>query len=273
MNDESLADVKRKLVKKSALRVVALDDLKTDPSYQREVKGKHKKIVADFDETALGIPIVGERGDGSLWIVDGLQRATAVRKLGWRTIRAEVFASQGPEHEASIFKLVNMNRVKLTPMEEFKALLTAHDADVWAVKEAVEAAGFRVGHRHGPGKNSLNGKTIDCVNTLRRAARDCKGVRVITDSLEVIKACWPDDPMAVNSRIIAGLAIWWARCEGVIDMERLVPRFRRTTPHKILYAAGQMATGGAGGGSMNAVADFLERLYARRARREKPGDA
>jgi hypothetical protein len=70
------------LVVKSALRVVKLSDLSVDQSYQREVKSGHKSIVSDFNEEALGVPLVGQRSDGSLWIVDGLQRVTALKKLG-----------------------------------------------------------------------------------------------------------------------------------------------------------------------------------------------
>src|SRR5688572_29909905 len=124
----------KKLVTKSALRTVDLDLLAVDSAYQRDVRHGHKKIIADFNDQALGIPLIGEREDSTLWIVDGLQRITALKALGKTKARVEVFASKGIEHEAEVFKLVNLNRTKLKPVEEFKALLAAHDKESWDIK-------------------------------------------------------------------------------------------------------------------------------------------
>src|SRR5262249_39485041 len=104
------AEARERLGVKAAVREGPLEMLKSDPTYQRDVKRGHKKIVADFNETALGVPLVGEREKGTLWIVDGLQRITALRKLNWTHVKAEVFASKGPEHEAEIYRIINGNR-------------------------------------------------------------------------------------------------------------------------------------------------------------------
>ena len=133
-----------RLVKESKLRIVTLSTLHTNPTYQREVKTKHRKIVAEFDEDSLGVPLIGERSDGSLWIVDGQQRITALRKLGWTEVRANVFRSDGPVHEAQVFKRVNLDRTALKPVEQFKARLTAQDEIALNIVAAVEAEGFRV---------------------------------------------------------------------------------------------------------------------------------
>jgi hypothetical protein len=244
-----------RMVQKAALRVVDIDSLQVDESYQRPVKGKHKKIAAEFDEVALGIPLVGEREDGSLWIVDGRQRIEALRKMGTRsTVRAEVFASRGPEHEAEVFKLVNMNRTRLTAHEEYKALLAAHDEDAWAVKEAVESCGYRV--THGGTRSDQAVMYVSAVNTLMYLQRKY-GAESIKFALTAAKECWPGDKLGVFNAILMGLGRFWARYEGAVDLERLYPRLRSVTPQKILYSASQTVASSGG----EATVQVLEKVY------------
>lgn len=253
----------QRTVVKGALKVLKIGDLGVDPSYQREVKAKHKKIVAEFNAEALGIPVVGERADGSLWIVDGLQRITALRLLEKREVRAEVFASRGAEHEAEVFKLINLNRTKLSPTEEFRALLTAHDEAAWRIKNVCEAHGFTILLGTGrSGKNpDLDSTKLTCINTLRHSEAE-HGAEAIAFALKTVKATWPSDPLGVYHYLIGGLVTFFARCDRVVDMERLVPRLSTTTPQKILYTAQQMTIGT--GGRNAQVADIIEKFYRKR---------
>lgn len=255
-----------RLVTKQALRVVDLESLQVDPAYQREVKAKHKKIVADFNEEALGIPLVGEREDGSLWIVDGLQRTTALRKLGKTKLRAEVFASNGTEHEAEIFKLVNLNRTKLTAGEQFRALLASHDPTAWAIKEAVESAGCHVVYaKSGNAKRNpdASAKEVACINTLIEIATSpMLGVDCIRFAVETAGKCWPGDPVGLYAYVLHGLAIFHGRNEKVTDLDRLIPRLTRITPLKLIYTAGQIVVGH--GGKAFTIADLIEKAYKSR---------
>jgi hypothetical protein len=246
----------KKLVTKAAIRRVPIDVLAVDPSYQREVKAGHKKIVADFDETAFGVPLIGEREDCTLWIVDGLQRITAIKKLGQDVVRCEVFASKGPEHEAQVFKLINLDRTRLRPIEEFKALLTAHDEEAWKIKTAVESCGFSI-------KEGRNGAytVLQCVNTLKRMLKYHKeeGIKF---ALNTTKEAWPEDMLGIYSELLEGLGIFFTQQKGLVDQERLIPRLQTTTPHKILYAA-RLAS--AGGPTTTNVYDVIVKLYRKRA--------
>lgn len=161
----------KRTVKGSALKVLYLDGIQTDPSYQRDVVAGHKKIIADFDPVAFGVPLVGEREDGTLWIVDGLQRITALRKMGKKTMRAEVFRSQGPEHEASVFRKVNKNRTGLKPLQLFQAALTEGNEEAWAVKNVAEEYGFKIPKTHSPSPANSSPEniavTLSCVNAVQ----------------------------------------------------------------------------------------------------------
>ncbi len=254
-------ELKKQLVTKAALRVVDLATLNVDPSYQRELNLKQvASIVASFEETALGIPLVGQREDGSLWTVDGQQRIGAIKKMGRRTVRAEVFASHGPEHEASVFKWVNFNRRKLNSVQQFRALLTAHDEAAWAVKECVEECGYHVV----TGKNSRNSDLaadqLTCITTLMGIYKRL-GVEPIKFALNTVKQVWPGDKLGVHNVMVDGFAIFWNRNKGVIDLDRLIPRLQTETAQKVHYGAGQMTISQNKSGS---VADVLEKIYRKR---------
>lgn len=252
----------------SALRVVELDVIQFDPSYQRGEVAGHKKIVAEFNEKALGIPLVGQRADGSLWGVDGRQRITALRKLGWKKVRAEVFLSDGPEHEALIFKLVNGGRTKLSPAELFKARLVSHDPVAWDIKRAVEAAGFQLAFSRN-NTTATAWKYVMAFTTLERVYRMGKrnqpNAERITRVLNTVKAAWPDDPACANSDIIGGIGRFYLnRGDEMVDDDRLVQKLGTTTPVKLIYSAGL----GVGGRHEN-VAEVVAKLYAKRGAKKK----
>lgn len=77
--------------------------------------------------------------------------------------------------------------------------------------------------------------------------------------LSVLKEVWPNDPLRVRDRIVAGLYSFWKRRGGSVDVERLVPRLMTANPAKIMYSASL----GVGDQYAN-VADVIERLYKKR---------
>lgn len=256
-------------VSKTALRVLQLADLNIDPSYQRGVVDKHKKIVSEFDEDALGVMLAGQREDGSLWVVDGLQRVTALKKLGWTEARFNVFRSNGPEHEAQVFKLVNKNRTSLTAAQLFHALLTAGDEECWAVKKIAESLGYKVptgGKRAVSQDRDQAAQELTCVNSLVRIYHQ-RGEELLRFVLSTVKDCWPGDPYGVKADIIDGLATWWAARKSSgkeFDRDRLVSRLGQRTAHQIIMSAVQ----GSFGRSQN-VANVIDGHYERRTRKPR----
>lgn len=261
--DSAGGRTEERLTANQALRVVPIDKIGVDPSYQRGVRGKHKKIVTEFDANALGVPVVGEREDGSLWIVDGLQRMTALSKLERKTMRAEVFKSDGPEHEAAIFRKINQNRTKLTPGELFQARLTEGDEAAWAIKKLVEAEGMRLVTNAGRHEAaSQSSREVTAINTLVRIY-ETQGGGAISFALKAIQGGWPNDPVWLKSDLIKALAGFYHAHDGAVDLGRLTDRMMTTTPAKVMYSAGL----GAGDRSTNATA-IVEKLYRKQLRRK-----
>ncbi len=255
-----MSETNKKLVVKSALRVLQLDDIQFDKSYQREVRAGHKRIVADFNPEALGIPVVAEREDGSLWCVDGRQRIAALTKLGKKTVRAEVFNSKGPEHEAQVFSDINKNRTRLSSTEQFQADLTAGDKIAWAVKECVESCGFKLNLSRSGGLKQ-DEHSVSSVGSMTTVVRK-HGTEPLAMALETIKEAWSDDPMARRDIIIESLAYYYVVKKDTITKEHMVPRLMTTTPSKLIYSAGL----GVGGRITNMI-EVLDKLSRKRIKK------
>lgn len=263
MVDKNIA---KKLVVNKALRIVNINSVNYDPAYQRDLKRKHKVIARDFDEEALGLPLIAERADGSLWAVDGQQRIAALKLIGRDRFRAEVFSSQGPEHEARVFKLVNLNRTRLSSQEEMQALLTSGDPEALSIKQVVDNLGYKLSlSKSGGGSKSdaIAAKQLTCVGALREAAKGELGLKSIDFALRVADAAWPGDRHGTNGGILGALVLFYKRRNGDVDLDRLVTKLAKTPPKNILYTAGQMALSGK---RELGAAEVIERLYQKRGR-------
>jgi hypothetical protein len=265
----------KQLVKENALRVIDIEPLKIDPSYQRELKPSHQKIADNYVKEAIGIPLVGEREDGSLWIVDGQQRVAGLRKMGRGKVRVEVFRSDGPEHEAKVFRLVNKERVRLSSGELFHAALAEGDQLAWQIKDCVEACGFTLklgsgaaftartrvpgisaGSKHG--EPSLAAREVTCVSMLIEVTKKF-GLLSLRFALDTIAKAWDNDPQATYNVIVYGLAAMHAKYKGGIDVDRLVRNLQTTTCGKIVYTSGLGTED-----RKTAVLAVFERLYRKR---------
>lgn len=244
----------------ASLRVVAVADIGVDRSYQRGLVPKHRRIAAAFNPTALGIPLVAQRADGSLWVVDGQQRLGALKIQGVETVRAEVFASKGAKDEAEVFRLVNSMRTKMSSKDEFFALLTAEYPPAVAVADRIAAHGFTIPKGNKRKKDDASLTQMTAVKTLLTVL--CRqGVEAVDFILATIRDAWPHDLERTRSEVVYGLWYFWVRRKGQIDRQRLVARLRAVPAARIAYQARNSGVGNVGGNA----ADAIERAYQKRS--------
>lgn len=82
--------------------------------------------AAHYSRAAAGAVIVGERKDGTYWLVDGLQRKLAAEKRADIThLDCMVFPSNGERHEAEVFLLCNRGRVAVSALHKYHASVRA----------------------------------------------------------------------------------------------------------------------------------------------------
>ena len=214
---------------KTENRMLYCDDLGIADAYQRTiVPAQVSLIVKQFDNDAFGSLVVGERSDGSLWVVDGLQRLTAARKLEIQRVPCDVFQSEGQKHEAKIFRLKNKNRTNVSAVVLFRALLAEGDAESIEIRQIVNRAGLSIGEADA-GSRWPN---IRCVTAVQRVFSRGN----LAETLGVICEAWADEDEAINGHILEGLSIFLRKCNSVNHRE-LVIRLRQKSPSDILRFA------------------------------------
>src|SRR5699024_415301 len=94
-------------MKKSNVRLISVDLLTTDMTYQSPVKESHvKDIVKNFNPEAAGIITVSHR-DGKYYVPDGQHRVEVYKRMGIKYIYAEVHEGLTQEEEAEMYILLN----------------------------------------------------------------------------------------------------------------------------------------------------------------------
>lgn len=213
-------------------RIVAVDDLQTSDAYQRTVsKAQVNKMARTFDVDALGCLLVGERQDGSLWVVDGLQRLSTLKTLGIVKAPCVVFQSTGLRHEARIFRLSNNNR-RVNPIRLFAALLVERDDRAIAIKAAVEREGFTL-------KLTTNGSSkgwpeLVCIKSIEGIV-ERSGIEHLDLVLAIVNQCWNKDRDAIRGDMLSGFSLFVDLAMSHGKRPRAIARaFKKTSPLDIL---------------------------------------
>jgi hypothetical protein len=96
--------------------------------YQRPISRAHvNKIVQQFDERLLGLPVVSVRDNGSCFVVDGQHRVAALARLGIPTVECQVLRESDTKSEATLFVKVNTTKKGLSGVDKFFGLIEARN--------------------------------------------------------------------------------------------------------------------------------------------------
>jgi len=140
-----------KLGVRSKPKRIKIADLNVD-SYQRGEASRMSTIMRakHFDHAAAGAVVVGQRSDGSFWIVDGLQRVLAETLRGdVGTVDCMVFQSSGKANEARVFQLCNISRSGVKAVHKFMVAVESGDEPECTINKWIVEEGFRVGKEKG----------------------------------------------------------------------------------------------------------------------------
>lgn len=223
-------------LQKPEVRMVAVDSLVVDASYQREAIAAHVAgITKHFDPEAFGTITAAERDDGSLHPVDGFQRYTVACSLGAKTVPCQIIKSRGPEHEAELFGKLNKRR-GLNTHQLFKAEVRAGKPEAVAVYEAVTVAGLNVYGMPSNGKRHSIKGIKQCINAFRRSGGGDAGSAHVTEVLKMLRFVWGTlhRDTAYHCAVIGGLAYFLRRFGARVDRKRLTDRMERLTPNKLM---------------------------------------
>ena len=239
---------------KAKNRVLSLEDLQICEAYQRTVvRSRVNHIKKNYDQDALGSLCVGERSDGTFWIVDGQQRFTALKEMGIARVSCDIFESRGKSHEAQIFRQKNKHRTSVSARGNFKAALTEGDPQAIAIQATVESAGLSL-TLDGGGKRWPQ---VCCVGALA-SIFESGGSEHLTRVLNIVCCSWKEETDALQGTILQGLGLFLLKAE--VDDKRLTQKMKKVEPMAVLrFADSQRKL--LGGGRSGAVATAFLNFY------------
>lgn len=220
----------------SVVRQVAIDTLKVDRSYQRDVSMRMvDEIVGKWDEVASELLLVSDRGEredgtGGLYLVNGQHRTTAAKKMGLKKVWARIInLTEHPDPAKVEAGLRLMTNVRLgdRPTERFKAQLRSGNEESKAIVKILSEFDTEINEVpvQDEGINSVSG-----VETLYRV--DDGGL--LREVLEVIrKAYGKVGGRYATLNIMKGVAWFIVKHADDTDRDRLIAQLEVTGPAQL----------------------------------------
>jgi hypothetical protein len=205
----------KRLRPSSAIKWLKVADLKVDRSVQRDESRRWiAERVEAFDVDKLGVIVVSERDDGSLFVVDGQHRVSLVRAVGWgdQVIECELFSGLTRQEEARLF-LDRNDRRAVNAFDAFRVRLTAEDEVVADIDRIVRAHGLTV-------SKDKDEAAVSAVVALERVY-SCHGPRDFGRMLTVLRDGFGAHRQSFAAASIEGVGMVVGRFNGDLNDEDL----------------------------------------------------
>lgn len=169
-----------KLGDEGKIRKVNINELQVDLNYRRGEVSKFNTLTLarNFCWDAFGVPVVMERDNGELYVVDGQQRILALRQRNFKgSFFVKIFKSNGIDHEARAFRTMQMNRNSVRAYLKFKSAIVAKEEPELTISKTMDGMGFKIVD---DSKTSLGiNFTTLLVNTWKVSKDDCLNALLI----------------------------------------------------------------------------------------------
>lgn len=245
-------------------RVLGLEELFVDESYQRPLSRFVKRIVDQFDPALIGTLVVSNRGGrrkAKFAVIDGQTRLAALRQIGQSLGPCLVYEGLDRRGEAKLFARFQSERKNISAVERFRAALMAEEPRAQAINQLVHEWGFVISARG----RSNTGNAIVAVKALEDI-HQIHGPEVVAMVLEVIVRAWEHQADGSNTNeMLRGVAYFLTHTANV-DEDRLIDRLSNVEPAVLTTRAAQLRQGrGHGGKSPSYMAEAIGALYRKRA--------
>jgi hypothetical protein len=129
---------------------VAPTSLVVDGTYQRDLSERSIRLIRRTIETfrwnRYKPPIAVQMGPATLHVIDGQHTAIIAATLKIPEILIMVVGADTVDERARAFVGHNLDRIKVTPFDIYRALLASGDADAVDVDNVCKRAGVRIRH-------------------------------------------------------------------------------------------------------------------------------
>lgn len=197
-----------------ALQYLLPQQLQIDESYQRSIntgpsQALIRKIAQHWNWDLCQPLVVARREQGDLFVIDGQHRLEAARLRGdIAQLPAVVVNYASPADEAASFVHLNSARTPLNGLQVFHAALASGDSTALAIRDAIEAAGLKLG-RNNNLQLSPPGTLIN-VGGIQRAWKRW-GAGPAAEAIELLAAAFAGQRLNYAGTLYPGIAAVCAR--------------------------------------------------------------
>lgn len=232
-------------------KMVNVNELFIDSSYQRDLKGRGKKIASNL-RPELFDPLVVSKREVGYAVVDGQARTGAARTLGIDKVPCLVHLGLKIQQEARMFREIQELRKALRPYEVYRSELVEGSPTALSVENLSKEFGYEV-IDSGKGPNHITA-VVAAKKVVGKGGEDgLRGVFTIT------RGCWDGVQGSVSSEMLLTLD-YLLRSKNRTP-EKLAESIKKhsLTPELIRVKAGALSQGiGRGGGSFIYSVDAIE---------------
>lgn len=214
---------------KARIEYLKVENLTVDADVQRTINhARVGKLADEFDPEGLGVITVSRRDDGVDAIVDGQHRWEAAKKVGWKTLQAQVYTELSKQDEAALFRVRNNTRIVNT-FDRFRVRVVEGDVAAIDMDRALRLAGWLPNVTRKSAGNAFS--AVGALEWVYRGAdiapAPLKGehgyTEVIQTVLNTITASWAYDPDGVRADVVRGLGAFFMRHgTTTLDNQKLV---------------------------------------------------
>jgi hypothetical protein len=253
----TVKDETGRVVGHAELRRVAINSIKIDSAYQRDVSKEWVHRHLPFDAKQAGAIVLSGRAGGP-YCIDGGHRLELAKESGETLINAFVIEGLSQRDEAGLFTRYQRERRNLTSFALFRADKVAGDPDTMAMDRVVRAAGFQLG------KSASSPNTITAIDSLRYIQRT-GGDDLLSDTLKIIRTFWIGEEKALSGQVLKGIALFLqsSASEPNFRPATLDSYLKKTAPVKLLRESQAVSVRRSGAPAVSAanVADAIHEGY------------
>jgi hypothetical protein len=225
---------------------IHVEKLELEPAYQRPLEmSKVNKWDANFNPRALGIITVSRRTNHGIVVIDGQHRRELVRRKALNGdhdgfVDCHVFEGLTLAEEAQMYLELNAGS-QPTPLQKFKARLTAQEPSAVEIDKSLRYYGWAVRPETGDG-------TIQAVVALDKVYALSQKVQAEPNLVQMviltIQRAWGMDREAGTGALLLGLGQVFAEYGERIDLDNLINKLHdfKGGPSTLLNNARQLAT-------------------------------
>lgn len=201
-------------------------------------------------------------------VIDGQQRLTAIKQLGFKEAPCRIYIDLSKEQEAELFELLNHNK-KPGFNDLFKSRLMRDEK----IAKAIELACTQIGYHLDPERKHAGESSKDkhfYIQTMPELERIYKrgGVVLIMDTLRLLKDIWEPEFIQQQQMALSGISVFVQRYLQDVNRRELISKMKKEGQMKVVQKAYQWLSvhgGGGGGGSYGsrgqAYAEVMLTIY------------